>query len=667
MRNIFWLTILALFACTTESGESSPEKTDFQWEIDRFADIRILRYQVPGFDKLSLDQKKLVYYLTQAGLSGRDIMYDMNYRHNLSIRKTLDNIVENFKGKREGTDWDNFMIYTKKVWFASGIHHHYSMDKFEPGFSKEYFQGILTEMGTTALPDEVFEAIFNSDFDNKKVNLDAEKGLLLGSAVNFYDPDITQAEAEAFYAAKSADDGVEPVSHGLNSRLVRNSDGSVGEEVYKVDGLFGPAIKEIISWLEKAVTVAENDPQKHGLELLIEYYKTGSLDTWDEYNVVWTEATAGDIDYINSFIEVYNDPLGYKGSYESIVEINDFVASERMKVLSENVQWFEDNSPILDEHKKENVVGVSYKVVNVAGESGDASPSTPVGVNLPNSNWIRAKHGSKSVSLGNIINAYDKASGPGMLKEFAHDDEEISLGIKHGELADKMSTALHEVIGHASGKIEDGIGTPNQTLKSYASALEEARADIVALYYILDPKLVELGLMPSVDAGKAEYDGYISNGMLKQLRRVELGKAIEPSHLRNRALIAHWAFEMGREDNVIAEVKKDGKTYYDIRDYQKLKNIFGEQLIELQRIKSQGDFEAGKNLIETYGVKIDQDIHKEVLKRVEKLNIAAYSGFVNPELVPVTDDAGNIMDIKIEYPDNFTMQMLSYSKRYSFL
>lgn len=670
---LYLLLLLFVFACGNPVADA-PETTlkadststdDFVWQTETFADIGILRYQVPGFDKLSLDQKKLVYYLTQAGLAGRDIIYDQNYRHNLAIRRALESIVKNYKGDRNSKEWNGLITYAKRVWFANGIHHHYSNDKFIPGFSQDYMLSLLKD-SNISLSAEALDAIFNPATDNKKVNLDPSKGLVKGSATNFYDPDITEAEVDAFYKA-NGDDSAEPLSIGLNTKVVRGKDGKLSEKVYSAEGMYADAIKEVIKWLEKAVTVAENDAQGNAIKLLIEYYQTGDLKKWDDYNIAWVEATEGDIDYISGFVEVYNDPKGYKGSYESIVEITDFEASAQMKVLAENAQWFEDNSTIDDKHKKENVVGVSYKVVAVAGEAGDASPATPIGVNLPNANWIRAKHGSKSVSLGNIISAYDKASGPGMLKEFAHDKEEIDRIEKYGSLADKLGTALHEVIGHASGKIEKGIGTPKQTLKSYASTLEEARADIVALYFIMDKKIVELGLIPSLEAAKAEYDSYISNGMMKQLQRIELGKDIEESHMRNRQMISAWAFEKGQADKVIEKVVRDGKTYFNINDYEKLRSIFGDLLRELQRIKSQGDYEAGKNLVENYGVKVDEAIHKEVLERVKDLNIAPYRGFINPVLVPVEDQGGNITDIKVTYPDDFTEQMLYYADKFSFL
>jgi len=644
----------------TAAGDSS-----FQYLTETFADKKIIRYRVPGFDQLSLQQKKLVYYLTQAGLAGRDIMYDQNYRHNLEIRRALDKIAADYAGDRESENWQNFLVYAKNVWFSNGIHHHYSNDKFKPEFSEDYLKELLAATSAELSP-EAMQAIFDPAFDAKKINQSAED-LVLASAVNFYDPGITQAEAEAFYAEKKQQLENERVSMGLNSKLVRNEAGELEEAVWHLDGMYGPAIEQIVFWLEKAVAVAENEAQANALKLLIDYYKTGDLETWDKYNVAWVQATEGDIDYINSFIEVYNDPLGYKGSYENIVQITDFAASERMGVVSENAQYFEDNSPIMDEHKKEDVVGITYRVVTVAGEAGDASPATPIGVNLPNANWIRAKHGSKSVSLGNIIEAYDKAGGGGMLEEFAHDEEGIARDKAHGDLAAKMHTALHEVIGHASGQLEEGVATPKETLKNYASPLEEARADLVALYYIMDPKLQELGLVPSNEVGKAEYDGYLKNGYMLQLRRIEPGNQIEQAHMRDRQMISRWVVERGAENGAIEVLKRDGKTFIDIKDYEEVRKLFGELLREVQRIKSQGDYEAGKDLIETYGVQVDPELHAGVLERVEKLNIPPYGGFINPRLVPEMDESGEITDIKVEYPDDFMQQMLRYGSDYSYL
>ena len=669
----FWLLLLFFAAAcsqptaTDQEGSEVEETADdnFNWNPENFADKKIIRYQVPGFDKLSLQQKKLVYFLTQAGLSGRDIMYDMNYRHNLAIRQAIDKIAKEYDGDRNSEDFQAFMLYAKNVWFSSGIHHHYSNDKFQPEFPKDFFMGLMDAVGAS-LNDEALTTMFDPEFDAQKIKQDPND-LVKASAVNFYDPDIAEKEVDEFYANVKAGLKDPRVSMGLNSKLVRNENGEIEEKVWKIDGMYGEAIAEIVKWLEKAVEVAENEPQAAALRLLIEYYKTGDLETWDKYNVAWVQATDGDIDYINSFIEVYQDPKGYKGSYETIVEITDFDASARMAVVSDNAQWFEDNSPIMDEHKKAEVVGITYKVVTVAGEAGDASPSTPIGVNLPNANWIRAKYGSKSVSLGNIINAYDKAGGSGLLKEYAHDEEEIELAKKYGELASKMHTALHEVVGHASGQLEEGVATPKETLKNYASPLEEARADLVALYYIMDQKMVDLGLMESLDVGRAEYDSYIKNGLMLQLRRIEPGKTIQQAHMRNRSMVAHWVYEMGKADNVIEEVKRDGKTYYNITDYDKLRGLFGELLKEVQRVKSQGDYEAGKNLIENYGVQVDAEIHAEVLARAEKLNIPPYGGFINPRLVAVKDDAGEITDVKVEYPDDFTGQMLEYADQFSFL
>jgi dipeptidyl-peptidase-3 len=661
-----------LFSCgdgtkNEETTEVVVEENDsnFVWKAEQFADLQINRYQINGWNNLSLDQKKLAYYLTQAGLAGRDMIWDQNYRHNLKIRRALENIVINYAGDKEADDWKTFMNYTKRVWFANGIHHHYSNDKFTPKFSKEYFTTLMADT-KTELAEDMVEVIFNPEIDNKKVSLDPDKDLLLASAVNLYGPDVTEKEASDFYAARVNKEDTMPIWHGLNSKLIKGENG-LEERIYKSGGMYGEAIDEIIGWLEKAVTVAENEGQENALKLLIEYYKTGDLNTWDKYNVAWCEATDGDIDYINSFIEVYNDPLGYKGSYESIVQINDFDASARMAVVAENAQWFEDNSTILDEHKKKEVKGVTYKVVEVAGESGDASPSSSIGVNLPNSPWIRKAHGSKSVSLGSIIHAYSKAGGHGMLEEFCYTEKEMEMEIENGGIGDKMHTALHEVIGHASGQINPGIGTPKETLKSYASALEEARADLVGLYYLMDPKLVEMGLISSLEVGKTAYDGYIRNGLMVQLRRLEPGADIEEAHMRNRQVVAAWAMERGAEDNVIEKIVKDEKTYFIVNDYDKLRTIFGELLMIIQKITSEGDYQAGKDLIQNYGVKVDQAIHAEVLARSKKLNIAAYGGFINPVLVPETNEAGEITDIKVTYPDDFTKQMLDYAKRYSFL
>ncbi|GJL72113.1 MAG: dipeptidyl-peptidase III [Nitrosomonas sp.] len=673
MNKNYWMLLsifLLVAACqptTTETEETTTTETndDFVWNPENFGDKKIVRYQIPGFDQLSISQKKLVYYLTQAGLSGRDITYDQNYRYNLAIRQVLDQIVKAYDGERQGKDWDAFLLYTKNVWFSSGIHHHYSNDKFNPDFSREYFTSLMDAVGV-GLSDEILEAMFNPAIDAKKINQNEGVDIVKESAVNFYDPDLTQAEVEAYYAQKKNSLEDDRISLGLNSKVVRNADGQLEEMPYKVGGLYGEAIQEIVNWLEKAVGVAENEAQADALKLLIQYYKTGALKTWDDYNIAWVKATEGDIDYINSFIEVYQDPMGMKGSYETIVQIKDFDASARMEKVAANAQYFEDNSTILDEHKKQEVTGISYKVVTVAGEAGDASPSTPIGVNLPNANWIRKEFGSKSVSLGNIVEGYNNADGPGLLSEFANDEEEMERTKQYGKLASKIHTALHEVIGHASGQLEEGVGTPGETLKNYASPLEEARADLVALYYITDPKLIELGLIDSEEVGKAEYDSYLKNGLMLQLRRIKPGKTIEQAHMRNRSMVSHWVYEKAGPD-VVEMVKRDGKTYVEIKDYAKLRTYFGELLREVQRIKSTGDFAAGKALIEQYGVKVDPEIHAEVLSRSEKLNIPPYGGFINPRLVPVMGEGDEITDIKVEYPDDFTKQMLEYGEKYSFL
>ena len=656
-----------LLNCTTEKEDyyTPSSENEFEYKIDQFADLKIIRYQIPGWDELTLKEKKLVYYLTQAGLSGRDIMYDQNYRHNLAIRSALENIYTNYTGDRSSDDWMEFETYLKRVWFSNGIHHHYSNDKLKPGFSSDYLSELM-EATATELIAEAFEVIFN-DKDSKKVNLSKDADNVLLSAVNFYGPDVTSNDVESFYAEVKSPDPTKPLSHGLNSKLVKE-DGVLKEITYKSGGLYGAAIDEITKWLSLAVDVAENKPQEDALRLLIEYYNTGDLQTWDDYNVAWTGATDGNIDYINSFIEVYNDPLGYRGSYENIVQINDFDMSRKMSVLSENAQWFEDNSPLIEEHKKKEVVGVTYKTVNVAGESGDASPSTPIGVNLPNANWIRASVGSKSVSLGNIIHAYNNSGSSGRLKEFAHDDNEYDLEIEHGQLGDKLHTALHEVVGHASGQINPGVGTPKETLKNYSSTMEEGRADLIGLYYLYHPKLQELGLVEDWKAlGTAAYDGYIRNGLITQLIRLELGADVEESHMRNRQWVSAWAYEKGKPENVIEQVKRDGNTYYNINDYDRLREIFGDLLRETQRIKSEGDFQAAQDLVEGYGVKVDQEIHAEILKRNEQFTGAAYGGFVNPELVPRKDMSNKVYDIQVKYVNSFEYQMMKYAEDYGFL
>ena len=673
MKNTFFIAMamsgLLFFSCKENKKEKNNDKvetvatTDFDYNVEQFADVKVLRYQIPGWEKLTLKEQKLVYYLTQAGLAGRDIMWDQNYRHNLTIRKALENVYTNYKGDKTTEDWKNFENYLKRVWFSNGIHHHYSNDKLKAEFSSDYLKQLLTDTNTT-LEGEAFDVIFN-DKDSKKVNLAKGIDNVAMSAVNFYGPDVTNKDVESFYGKMKSPDPKKPLSYGLNSKLVKEN-GQLKEMVYKSGGLYGPAIDKIIEWLEKAQGVAENQAQADALGLLIKYYRTGDLQTWDDYNVAWTAATEGNIDYINSFIEVYNDPLGYRGSYETIIQIKDFDMSQKMAVLSENAQWFEDNSPLMDEHKKDSVVGVTYKVVNVAGEAGDASPSTPIGVNLPNANWIRAAVGSKSVSLGNIIDSYNNAGNTGRLKEFVNDSTELELEEKYGQLADKLHTALHEVIGHASGQLNPGVGETKETLKNYASTLEEGRADLVGLYYLYSPKLQELGLVDDwKKVGMAAYDGYIRNGLMTQLIRLNLGDDVEEAHMRNRQWVSAWVFEKGKADNVIEKITRDGKTYYNINDYEKLHELFGQLLRETQRIKSEGDYAAVEHLVETYGVKVDQTLHAEILERNKQFTSAPYSGFVNPVIVPKMDDNGEIESFTIEQPKTFAEQMLFYSENYS--
>ena len=668
----FALLLIFSFSACKENNQKETKETSLlerkipnERQVDRFADIQILRYEIKGFDLLSLSQKQLVYFLSQAGLSGRDIIYDQNNAYNLEIRRCLEGIIKVYKGDKESDQWYLFMTYAKQVWFANGIHHHYGMEKFTPKFSQEYFATLLESTNVSISLDAV-ATIFNKDVDRKRKVKDPNVDMIVASANNFYGEGVTLSMVEDFYKIKIDTLDPYPIEYGLNSTMVLVND-SLKEDVWKSGGKYGKAIDKIIYNLEMASNFAENQDQKAAIDKLIEYYKTGDLRTWDEYSILWAKSTQGDIDWINGFIETYGDAIGKRASYESMVQITDFEASKQMQVVTQNAQWFEDNSPLIESHKKKNVKGVSYKVVQVASESGDASPSTPIGVNLPNNNWIRQDHGSKSVSLGNIIAAYDKASGPGMLEEFAHDSLEISLAHKHGYLAGKLHTALHEVVGHASGQINPGIGQPAETLKNYASTLEEARADLVGLYYLMDTKLIELGLITTLDVGKASYDNYIRNGMLTQLIRIDLGKKIEEEHMQNRQLVASWAIEKGEAENVIEKIVRDGKVFYNINNYEKLRAIFGELLKEIQRIKSEGDYQAGMNLVENYGVNVDLNTHTQVLERTQPLDKAPYGGFVNPVFIPLINDQGDIIDIKIENTQNFKQQMMYYAEQYSTL
>ena len=652
-------SILLLNSC------NSAPQSEASTTLEQFADLKVIQYQIPGFEQLSLKQKKLVYYLSQAGLEGRDIMYDQNYRHNLSIRIAFENIYQKYTGDKTTALWGHFENYLKRLWFSNGIHHHYANDKFDPEFTAEELN-MLMQATNTSLDPLAFEAIF-SDADSKKVNRDPKLDVIQHSAINFYAPDVTQAEVENYYKQIEIENPERPISMGLNSTLVKEN-GQLVEKVWKVGGLYSPAIERIVGWLEKAITVAENEQQAEAFSLLIDYYKTGDLKIWDDYSIAWVKTLEGDIDYINGFIEVYNDPLGYRGSFESIVQIKDFNMSEKMQLISQNAQWFEDNSSIMEEHKKKNVVGIAYNTVNVASEAGDASPYTPIGVNLPNANWIRAQYGSKSVSLGNIIYAYANSGASGRLDEFAYNQEEINIAKNYGYEASRLHTSLHEVIGHASGQLMPGVATPKETLKSYASSLEEARADLVALYFMGDSQLNEFGIKTAVEGlQKAEYNSYIRNGLMLQLIRIKLGEDIEQSHMRNRQMVAQWVYRKGLPEQVIEKKMKDGKTFFVINDYQKLRTLFGTLLREVQRIKSEGDYAAGKELIETYGVKIDPTLHKEILDRNAQFSSAPYGGFINPVLVPLYNDSGEIIDVQISYPNSFANQMLYYSATYNAL
>jgi dipeptidyl-peptidase III len=650
-------------------------KNDFKYESEQFADIQILRYQVPGFTDLSLKQKELAYYLYQAALSGRDIFYDQNYKYNLLIRRTMEAIINSYTGNKSSKDWKNFLTYTKRIWFSNGIHHHYSTKKILPNISIEYFENLICNTDPNLLPLEKDQTvkellvflcpiIFDPNVDSKKVVLEPNVDMIKSSATNFYE-NISQNEVEAFYKEKIDNKSAQPVTHGLNSKLIKDQ-GRIIERKWKEGEMYSAAIEKIIYWLKKAVTVAENETQKRAFSKLIEFYKSGNLKSWDEYNIIWIQDMESTLDTINGFIEVYNDPLGYRGSFESVVSIKDFEVTKRIKTISDNAQWFEDHSPIENKYKKQNVVGISAKAITVVVESGDASPSTPIGINLPNSRWIRKEYGSKSVNLSNIVYAYDRAASQEALKEFSYSLEEVDRTNKYGSLADNLETDMHEAIGHASGQMMPGVGTPKQTLKNYASTIEESRADLVALYYLPDSKLVELRLFPNGDAYKAEYDKFIRNGLMLQLFRIKPGENIEEPHMRNRQLISKWAYEMGKDKKVIEKKINDGKTYFVINDYDKLRKLFSQLLKEVQRITSEGDFAAAKNLVETYAVMVDRQLHNEVLERYSKLKVSPYKGFINPVLKPVLDGE-RIIDVLLEYPDNFMQQMLYYGRNYSFL
>jgi dipeptidyl-peptidase-3 len=662
-------------ACESDNKKMSTQNTDFEVNCDQFADLQVLRYQIPGFEELSLQQKELAYYLYEAANCGRDIYYDQKYKHNLRIRKTVEAILTNYTGDKENVEWKQFETYAKRVFFANGIHHHYANSKFIPECSYAYFESLVNAVPENALPLDGMSkeaylgllkpVMFDPTVDAKTVNLASNIDNVKASANNFYEG-VTQAEVEAYYAARINTNDTKPISWGLNSKMVKEN-GVVAEKVWKSGGMYGAAIDKIVYWLEKAVTVAENDKQKKALSLLVEYYKTGDLKKFDEYSIAWVEDTESRLDVVNGFIEVYEDAIGKRASFESVVSLKDMEATKRIAAIAKEAQWFEDNSPLDPNHKKKNVKGITAKVITVIQEAGASNPSTPIGINLPNANWIRQAHGSKSVSLGNIVHSYNivGAKSP-MMKEFALTEEEIKRNAEFGALGSDLHTDMHEVIGHASGQINPGIGDPDQTLKNYASTLEEARADLVALYYVMDPKLVEMGVMPSLEVGKCEYDNYIRNGLITQLTRLQIGENLEEAHMRNRQLNASWAFEKGKSENVIEYVKKDGKTFVKVNDYEKLRVIFGMLLKEIQRIKSEGDFAAGQALVENYGVKVNQELLKEVKERFNKLNVAPYKGFIQPKLTAVME-GDKVIDVKVEYPNNWLEDQLWRSKNYSFL
>ena len=666
---------ISILSCNqAENKKTSEEEKDFQFLTEQFADIKIMRYQIPGIEDLSLDQKKLIYYLGEAALAGRDIIFDQNYKYNLSVRRTLEDILKNYQGDRQTKGWIDFNVYLKRVWFSNGIHHHYSTDKFMPEFDQEYLATLINNSPGSVYPllegqdhgtftNWITEIIFDPEIAPKRVNQNPEKDLIEQSACNFYEG-VNQEEVEAYYEGIRVPGDETPISYGLNSKLIKDN-GKISEIVYKVDGMYGQAISRIIYWLEKATAVAETEDQKEAFEVLIGYYQSGDLELWDKYNVLWVEDLVPEVDYVNGFIEVYGDPMGMKATWESVVNFKNTEATQRSIIISDNAQWFEDHSPTDPRFKKAEVKGVSAKVITVAQLGGDCYPSTPIGINLPNADWIRRDHGSKSVTMDNITYAYDQASlGNGFLEEFCASPEEIERIKEYGYMAGNIHTDLHECLGHGSGQLLPG--TSSDALKNYHSALEESRADLFALYYMWSPKMQELGLLPNKEAAMAQYDSYLRNGLMTQLTRIQPGKQIEQAHMRNRQLICRWCYENGKEENVIEEIKRDGKTYYKINDYDKLNALLGELLAEVQRIKSEGDYEAGKALVEAYGVKVDPELHAEVLERYKKLNLAPYGGFINPILLPVYEGK-NITDVIVEYPDDYSEQMMKYAKEYSYL
>jgi dipeptidyl-peptidase-3 len=661
---------LFISGCSEKPEQTSEE---FKFQVDRFDEVQILRYQIPGFENMDLRQKKLLYYLSEASKCGRDITFDQNFKYNLLVRRTLDAIITTYNGDKTSEDFDNFVTYTKKVWFSSGIHHHYSTDKFVPSFNEEYLNSLIQNSNAKELPLRenqtvedfiafVTPILFDQDLYAKKVASEKGTDVIANSASNFYEG-VTMDEVNAYYQKQIDPKDERPISYGLNSKVVKE-DGKVKELTYNVNGMYGSAIKEIIGWLEKAIPVAENDTQAKEFELLIEYYKTGDLRIWDEYNILWAGNTDVQIDYANGFIEVYDDPIAMKATWESVVNVKNDEATKLTQIIGEQAQWFEDNSPVDPKFKKEKVTGVTAKVIDVVQLGGACYPTSPLGINLPNADWIRKDHGSKSVSLKNIGFAYDQVGRSGFLDEFIETEAVKESIKKYAAITGMLHTDLHEVVGHGSGQLLPG--TDPGALKGYQTPLEESRADLFGLYYLPDTKLVELGLLPDAEAYKAQYDSYILNGLMGQLARIKLGKNIEQAHMRDRQLISKWVYEQGKADNVIEMYKKDGKTFIHINDYAKLQVLFGDLLAEIQRIKSEGDYAAGEALVENYGVKVDIELHKEILNRYAKLNRAVFGGFMNPELVPVMENS-EITDVKVEYPDNYEQQMIEYGKKYSFL
>ena len=663
----------ALLTACSGSKTTTAEADKFDYTVEQFADLQILRYRVPGFENLSLQQKELVYYLTEAALQGRDILFDQNGKYNLRIRRTLEAVYTGSKGDKNTPDFKAMEVYLKRVWFSNGIHHHYGSEKFVPGFAPEFFKEAVLSVDASTLPlaegqtaeqlcDELSPVIFDPTVMPKRVNQAAGEDLVLTSACNYYDG-VTQKEAEDFYNAMKDPKDETPVSYGLNSRLVKEN-GKIQEKVWKVGGLYGQAIDKIVYWLKKAEGVAENPEQKAVIAELIKFYETGDLKTFDEYAILWVKDLNSLVDFVNGFTESYGDPLGMKASWESLVNFKDMEATHRTEIISGNAQWFEDHSPVDKLFKKDEVKGVSAKVITAAILAGDLYPATAIGINLPNSNWIRSHHGSKSVTIGNITDAYNKAAhGNGFNEEFVYSDTELQLIDKYADLTGELHTDLHECLGHGSGKLLPGVDP--DALKAYGSTIEEARADLFGLYYVADPKLVELGLTPNADAYKAEYYTYLMNGLMTQLVRIEPGNDVEEAHMRNRQLIARWVFEKGAADKVVELVRRDGKTYVVVNDYGKLRTLFGELLSEIQRIKSTGDYQGAHDLVENYAVKVDPALHAEVLERYKKLNLAPYKGFVNPKYEAVVDAAGKITDVKVTYDEGYAEQMLRYSKDYS--